>query len=88
MKKAKDFEGLLPSEIKKACRAAEKAIGEKCEVGGYEVTKTDKVEFAPEYEFVYVWCEIDKRADGRRANVEVTLTIPMFDRRMTKAHVK
>ena len=88
MKKIKEFEGLLSSEIKKAEAAANKALGRKdCKVTGYFAKETHPFDFDPDLTFVDVRCEICYGYGGDRADVDIMLSVPMFDRRRTTARV-
>lgn len=81
----KHFENLLRSEIKKAEAAANKALGVKnCKVTGYFARKAEDIGAGEWYE---VTCEICHDYETR-ADVDVVLHIPMFDRRRTWAMVK
>lgn len=82
--KSKKFESLLPSEIKKAEAAANKATGTKnCKVTGYSWTRSS-LGIDPDAMFVDVRCEICHDYE-QRADVDVLLSIPMFDRRRSFA---
>lgn len=83
--KNRGFKGLLKSEIKKAEKAANKALGvTDCKVTGYSSRVTRPVDFDPEYVVVEVECEICHSYENR-AEVDVHLSIPMYDRRKTDA---
>lgn len=81
--KSREFKGLLKSEIKKAEKAANKALGvNDCKVTGYSSRVTHPIDFDPECVWVEVECEICHNYENR-AEVDVHLSIPMFDRRKT-----
>ena len=83
--KAKHFDGLLQSEIRKAESAANKATGTKnCKLTGYSYKVVHPFDFDPDAVFVEVMCEMCHDYE-RRASVDVRLDIPMFDRRRTVA---
>ncbi|MCD7866809.1 MAG: hypothetical protein LUG62_01110 [Clostridiales bacterium] len=83
----KEFKGLLRSEIKKAERLANKATGtDNCRITGYSWKEEHPIDFAPECTFIEVRCEICHDYE-ERADVDIILNIPMFDRRMTKASI-
>lgn len=75
----KQFTQLLTSEIKKAEKAANEFLGcNGCELTGYSYGNEDNLGF------VDVKCEIC-HASGRRADVEVEVSVYMPDRRRSFA---
>lgn len=83
----KKFENLLKSEIRKAEAAANKATGRTdCKVTGYFARETRPFDFDPDAVFMDVRCEICYNYETR-ADVDVMLSIPMFDRRRSFATV-
>lgn len=84
----REFKGLLRSEIRKAETLANKLLGaDDCVVTAYGANAGHKDKDGDNvFEFVYADCEICHGYGGERADVAVTLTIPLFDRRMTTAH--
>lgn len=78
---AKRFEGLKRSEIKKAERLANRVNHcNDCRVSGYSA------QIDPEFENMYtIQCEICHNYEDR-ANHDVYLQIPMWDRRRTWAY--
>ena len=85
--KTKVFEDLLRSEIKKAIKVANKATGfNDCTITAYFAEEEHPFDFDPEVTFMNVTCEICRNYE-ERVPIDVVLSIPMFDRRMTTARV-
>ena len=85
----KQFKDLLRSEIKKAERLANIVTkSSDCKVTGwYWDGKYEKpFDFDPDMMWVKVKCEICHNGE-ERADVDIVLGIPMFDRRKTVARV-
>ena len=83
MKKFKDFQQPLASEIRKAEAAANKATGTtNCKVTGWYWDGSYST--VVDAKFATVKCEICHDYKDR-ADVDVILDIPMFDRRKTRA---
>lgn len=87
---AREFKGLLKSEIQKIESAANKISGFKnCKVTGYGASITHPFDFDPEVTFVEVDAEICRDYE-ERVDCVVHMSIPMFDRRkswITKAEM-
>lgn len=78
----KQFENLLKSEIKKAEALANKALGTNdCKVTGWG----GKV-VADDMGFVKIKCEICHNYE-ERADIDIVLHIPLWDRRKTWASI-
>ena len=79
---------LLKSEIKKAERCANNHSGyTDCKVTAYSVHFDRPFDFDPNAIFADVICEICRNYE-ERCDFDVTLTIPMFDRRRTTANIR
>ena len=82
-----DF-NLLKSEITKAEKCANNYSGyTDCKVTAYSVHFDRPLDFDPDAIFANVICEICRNYE-KRCDFDVTLTIPMFDRRRTTAKIK
>ncbi len=80
----KEFKGLLKSEIKKAEKAANKILGvNDCKVTGYSSKIVHPFDF--DLDSTFVECDIEVCHNyEERAEVDVHLSIPLFDRRKTR----
>lgn len=79
----KKFKELLKSEIKKAENAANKILGVKdCKVTAYSSKIVHPFDFDPDCTFVECDIELCHNYE-ERAEVDVHLSIPLFDRRKT-----
>lgn len=83
----KEFRGLLRSEIKKIETAANKATGfNDCKLTAYSSETTLLLDFDPTSVFVDVRCEICRNYEEPVEGLTVEMSIPMFDRRKSKAY--
>lgn len=81
----KKIESLLKSEVKKAEAKANKVLGvQDCKVTGYSIRKATYTWSEEWYEAI---CEICRNYE-ERAEIDIVINIPAFDRRRSFAVVK
>jgi hypothetical protein len=79
------FNGLLKSEVAKAERVANKVTGfNDCKVTAYS-SHEERSSYDPRFTWVEVDCEICRNYEDVVDGLKVHLSIPIFDRRRTKA---
>lgn len=83
----KEFKGLLRSEVKKIETAANKATGfDNCKLTAYSSSISRPFDFDPTTVFVDICCEICRDYKEPVEGLTVTMSVPMFDRRKSKAY--
>lgn len=83
----KEFKGLLKSEVKKIETAANKATGfDNCKLTAYASSISRPFDFDPTAVFVDIHCEICRDYEEPVEGLDVTMSVPMFDRRRSKAY--
>lgn len=78
----KEFKGLLRSEIKKVEKLANKVTGfDNCKITGYSTVESTMFDSC----WIDCKCEICRDYE-ERVDIDIRISIPMFDRRMSWAY--